>query len=216
MKIAVLTLTRDRLDYTRHCFATLEENAGCDYDHYVLDQGSQDGTVEWLTNETDCVVAAVSENIGINRGLNLLIDTALRRDVYDVIVKFDNDCELMTPNTLRDLALLAVDTPALLSPRIHGLRQPPQTIDRESGIDVTPVIGGIFMAAPAVVFTDHGYRHDGRFLLGDDSTLCRWWQERGGIVGYAHGYDANHFETTDGQHARYPAYFERKYSEMVA
>ena len=44
MKFAVLTLTRDRLEYTQHCFETLRQNAGCDYDHYVLDQGSEDGT----------------------------------------------------------------------------------------------------------------------------------------------------------------------------
>jgi GT2 family glycosyltransferase len=46
MNVAVLTLTRDRLPYTQHCFATLKENAGCDYDHIVLDQGSTDGTAE--------------------------------------------------------------------------------------------------------------------------------------------------------------------------
>ena len=51
MRVAVLSLTRDRLVYTRHCFAKLHEFAGCEFDHYVLDQGSKDGTDEWLTME---------------------------------------------------------------------------------------------------------------------------------------------------------------------
>ena len=48
---AVLTLCRDRLAYTQHCFETLRDNAGCDFDHFVLDQGSMDGTDEWLEQQ---------------------------------------------------------------------------------------------------------------------------------------------------------------------
>ena len=47
-KIAVYTLTRDRIEYTKECFAMLESKAGIEYDHYIVDNGSQDGTVEWL------------------------------------------------------------------------------------------------------------------------------------------------------------------------
>ncbi len=34
-----------------------------------------------------------------------------------------------------------------------------------------------------------------------------------GSVGYVDGYEANHYETTDGQHARYPEYFARREAE---
>ena len=53
MNIAVLSLTRDRLDYTKHCFGRLIELAGCDFDWYITDQGSNDGTVDWLHANTD-------------------------------------------------------------------------------------------------------------------------------------------------------------------
>ena len=107
MRVAVLTLTRDRLDYTQHCFATLHEFAGCDFDHYVLDQGSQDGTEAWL-QETDAEVVALDTNLGIACGLNLLLDESVNPADYDVIVKFDNDCELTLPNTLRDVCRLTL------------------------------------------------------------------------------------------------------------
>ncbi len=215
MNVAVLSLTRDRLDYTKHCFATLLENAGCDFDHWITDNGSTDGTVDWLLDNTDATVTAYSENAGISPALNAMLDEIVETADYDVIVKVDNDCELLTPNTLRDVCRMALDYNAILSPRIHGLRQPPSGIGRDDrwGVLMTPVIGGIFSAVPAHVFKD-GYRHPIIPTLdGEDAILCGWFREQGGVVGYAEGYDANHYETTDGQHARYPEYFARREQE---
>jgi hypothetical protein len=210
VRVAVLTLTRDRLPYTQHCFATLRENAGCDYDHYVLDQASEDGTVDWLNEQDDLDVTFASENIGINQGLNHLLDYSVDLDEYDVVVKFDNDCELMTPNTLRACCVRALATDMILSPSIHGLRNPVPTIGLYEDVDVTPIVGGIFMATPAYVFRS-GYRHNPRVGLwgSDDSDLCRHF----GRCGYLRGYHANHYLTTDGQHADIPHYFERTLAE---
>jgi hypothetical protein len=213
MNVAVLTLTRDRLPYTQHCFATLRENAGCEYNHFVLDQASEDGTVDWLNEQDDLDVTFASENIGINQGLNHLLDE-IELDHYDVVVKFDNDCELLTPDTLDNVCAFALEHDAIVSPRIHGLRNPVPIIGQYYNLDVTPIVGGIFMATPAHVFQD-GYRHNPDVGLwgSDDSDLCRFFQSNGGPVGYLQGYDANHYLTTDGQHADIPHYFERTLAE---
>jgi hypothetical protein len=214
MRIAVLTLTRDRLPYTQHCFQTLSENAGCDYDHYVLDQGSEDGTMEWLLGEESVTEAwSIWPNIGINLGMNFLLDM-LYLDEYDVVVKFDNDCELLTPKTLRTVCYLAGEQDMILSPCIHGLRNPVPRISHTRDIDVAPIVGGIFMAVPAYVYRQ-GFRYGpGPGLWGsDDSDLCAWWQQQGKQVGYARGYHANHYLTTDGQHADIPHYFARTLAE---
>src|SRR6187551_3209836 len=104
MRVAVLSLTRDRLEYTQHCFEKLREYAGCDFDHYILDQAStavrQAGL--WGKNSPEPNfrwAQCVMENIGIHAGMNALIDRLHQRESaggieYDVIVKFDNDCEL--------------------------------------------------------------------------------------------------------------------------
>jgi GT2 family glycosyltransferase len=219
LAIAVLTLTRDRLDYTKHCFASLRENAGIEFDHYVLDQCSQDETPEWLDSEyQETRVTAIigsPNNVGINRGLNNLIGLANEMDDYDVIVKFDNDCELTQPNTLRDICGLALDGGCILSPRILGLRQPPKPfrelhISGEIVQDI-PQIGGIFMAVPAWTYDE--FRYDETKMLYDDVDLCAWWRQRGGTCGYVKRFDAWHYETTDGQHERYPEYFVRKVTE---
>jgi hypothetical protein len=221
VNIAVLTLTRDRLAYSRHCLATLQENAGCVYDHFVLDQASTDGTADWLDGEYEAdhitAYSVLTKNIGICRGLNLMLDEELDPSDYDVIVKFDNDCELLTPDTLRDVCEAVIDRNAILSPRIHGLRNPPNVFETINGVSVTAGIGGIFMAAPARVFAD-GYRHNERNPLwgGDDHDLSMWWSARGGVVGYLDGYDANHYLGTDGQADDDTAYWDRKLAEMAA
>jgi GT2 family glycosyltransferase len=218
LAVAVITLTRDRLDYTQHCFAKLEEHAGTPFDHFVLDQASDDGTSEWLpgwsAERSGRFVYLRDENLGINRGLKDLLGKVYDEDDYDVVVKVDNDCELTQPNTLRDVCELAVKGGCLLSPRILGLRQPPRhfrevAIGGEAILDV-PQIGGIFLAVPSWVYEEFDYSDA---LLGDDVEICHWFRRRGGTCGYVKRLEAWHYETTDGQHDRYPDYFARKYEE---
>lgn len=217
MRVAVLSLTRDRLEYTRHCFLQLEKLAGCGFDHYVLDQGSQDGTAVWLQSYAPNRHILEPENIGISRGLNKLMASLDGR--YEAIVKFDNDCEVTTKNVLYDACRLVVENPNwLVSPRIHGLNSPVGigevvTVgDQEVG--VTPMIGGIFLAASIAVYD--GYQHnEGNPIWGmDDVNICRHIHDRGGRTGYLMAHDAWHYETTKGQEQRYPDYFQRKYAEF--
>lgn len=217
MNVAVLTLVRDRLEYTKHCFAALREHAGCDYDHYVLDQGSAFDTRRWLyqTERDYTRLITLPGNIGIARGLNHLID---RLDVYDVVVKIDNDCELTEPNTLRDICQLVMDDGhTMLSPRILGLNNPPRAtgifLIGEDEIQDIPQIGGIFLAAPAAVYDTYRYPEDGPVWGMDDANICAWYRHNGGRCGYVTRFTANHYETTSGQHARYPEYFERTLAE---
>lgn len=220
MRVAVLTLTRDRLQFTRHCFDRLYENAGCSFDHYVLDQGSTDGTREWLEHEPHLEVCALNENIGISCGMNLLLDEMVNPDDYDCIVKFDNDCELVQPDTLRRVCELCLEGGALLSPRILGLRNPPQhtrelQIGGEIVLDV-PQIGGIFLACPADWYD--GFRYDeGNPAWGlDDVQICAEWRAAGGTCGYVRDLEAWHYLGTDGQRADQPEYFVRKDREYAA
>lgn len=213
MNIAVISLTRDRLDYTRHCFAKLHEFSGCTFDHFVVDQGSSDGTQDWL-REQKIPSYLLPQNIGINRGMNLVLDV-LADEAYDVIVKMDNDCELTQPNTLRDVCSLVMESACILSPRILGLNNPPPvlgefTIGGEVILDI-PQIGGIFTAAPASIYNE--FRFDESKLLDDDVQLCWWWRWKGGRCGYVKRLAANHYETTRGQWARYPDYFQRTLAE---
>jgi glycosyltransferase involved in cell wall biosynthesis len=219
--IAVLSVTRDRLAYTKHCFSVLQELAGCDYDHYVFDNGSGDGTQDWLRDNCGRFAWVImnDENAGISHAMNALIAKA---PDYDVYVKFDNDCELTVGGTLATAAQLVHDHPQwILSPKIEGLDSPPGT-SRLVDLDGHRVgqlgqIGGIFMAIPGRVFGG-GYRYDeGNPKWGmDDVTLGGWFQGQGGSLGYLMDMPAWHFKTTRGQWAdpEQTAYYERKAAEF--
>jgi GT2 family glycosyltransferase len=215
VRVAVLSLTRDRLAYTKHCFDSLAKHAGCDYDHFILDQGSQDGTRKAL--EAFPNVVLLKHNIGISRGMNVLLEI-VDGEGYDVVVKFDNDCELLTPNTLLAVSRLALEGNSLMSPRILGLQNPPPVNGSfefmgNTILDINQ-IGGIFLAAPAHVYETFRYDPDNPMFGGDDVQICRWWRKSGGKCGYVAEYEANHYETTEGQQERYPDYFDRKFAEM--
>jgi GT2 family glycosyltransferase len=218
LAIAVLTLTRDRLEFTRHCFQTLRDNAGCDYDHFVLDQGSTDGTQEWLARQP-VDTTLLTQNVGISEGMNTLLDQINPMN-YDVIVKFDNDCELTCERTLRDVCLLANEGGVLLSPVIRGLLNPPipareVSVCNEAILDV-PQIGGIFLAAPAWVYDEFRYSPDNPFWGLDDVEICAWFRAKGGTCGYVKRLEAWHYLGTKGQRETDEAYFVRKDREYAA
>jgi hypothetical protein len=230
MRVAVLSLTRDRLAYTKHCFQTLRDLAGCDYDHYVLDQGSQDGTAEWL-RETYRPLGLLTfgANIGVSRGINVLLDIVHTHEPYDVIVKYDNDCELLVDGTLDACAELAMSGQWITSPHIQGLNSPP-SVEREHvlmmpsdassffyRIGVPNIMGGIFMAAPASLYAT--YRHDeSNPIWGlDDAKIVDYWRAQGGECGYLLDYPAAHYLTTAGQEAdNVDGYYARKIREYHA
>ena len=215
MKIAVLSLVRDRINYTKHCFDLLSENAGCDYDHFILDQGSTDGSRKAIAAFPNVVL--LKKNIGISRGMNVLLEI-IDGQGYDVVVKFDNDCELTDPGTLKRICELTLEADVLLSPRILGLQNPPQPtgtfdIDGETILDI-PQIGGIFLAAPANLYEDFRYNPDNPIYGGDDVEICAYARMLGMRCGYVERFAANHYKTTDGQMEDQPEYFDRKYREM--
>ncbi|CAB4174285.1 Glycosyltransferase 2-like [uncultured Caudovirales phage] len=218
MRIAVLTLTRDRLDFTRRSFKSLHDTAGIEFDHFVIDQGSTDGTPEWLRDEYQPHhLTLLDHNIGISPGTNTLIREA--GDDYDIIVRFDNDCEVETPGTLAHVADLTYRYGLLLSPTILGLRNPPPTIGKPlslggSLVDEKHQIGGVFLVAPADLYTTDGFRYadSNPKWGGDDVQVCQWWRSQGGSCGYVQGYNAYH--ATALQEQADPVYFSRKKQEM--
>jgi hypothetical protein len=221
VNVAVLTLTRDRLAYTQHCFQSLRDLAGHPYHHHVLDQGSEDGTQEWLQAELDAGrlfnVVQRGTNIGCTRGWNTLIGQ-LNLNYYDAVVTFDNDCEVLSPSTLRVVAGLAATHQTILAPRVLGLMYPPPTINTfqlgDYTVDETTILGNIFMAIPAVLFSRDRYRWDERYAVWDGGeSITQWHRDRGGRCGYVQGFEVNHYLTTQGQAADMPWYGERRVRE---
>jgi len=227
MKIAVYSLTHDRLAFTRSCFQSLWDRLGVPFDHYVFDNGSTDGTVEWLEayrpRFADVVLSA--DNLGIARACNRLLDRIGARGPYDLVIKIDNDCEVVTPDLLVALVELlegarSTSPPVVLSPRVEGLVHQParRRYERIGGrkVGVTGAVGGIFLPVPGHVFQEYRYPEDLPLGIGDDMHLCGWLRERGVMIGYVEDLVVRHHQTTVGQWHEERAYFARRDREARA
>jgi glycosyltransferase involved in cell wall biosynthesis len=224
MKVAIYTKTRDRLEYTKRSFKSLKENAGYPYDHYVIDNGSTDGTQEWLKKQKDIVVVGLNkENEGISKANNRLLETILKKD-YDLVISFDNDCFVVSSDSIKQIVDVYKAIPPfylkfMLSPRVEGLNYPPQRIDRTEieghEIGITPIIGGIFQISTAECMKQYRFPEDLAKAKGQDEDINYWFHTMGGITGYIEDIVVEHMDTTDGQKKKYPNYFARKSKEEI-
>jgi GT2 family glycosyltransferase len=223
MRIAIYTLTRDRLEYTQVCFERLRLCAGADFDHYVVDNGSTDGTRLWLCDEYRPKRLILNpSNAGISVASNAALAAITEHGEYDLIVKMDNDCAVQTPGILAAVTEIYRDPKAVLyvlSPRVVGInRQPSRAWDTELAghrIGVTAIIGGLFHIAPAALYQRYRYPVDLPLAKGQDDDFCRWVRDanQDAEVGYIEDLVVEHYETTDGQALRFPEYFRRKWRE---
>lgn len=227
MRIAVYTLTRERLEYTKECFAALRTLAGHPFDHYIVDNGSLDGTVAWINDHyRPHWFWPLDENRGISRASNVALRAILSsQNRYDIIIKMDNDCMLRTEGLLAQIARIYRDDRTAdkwaLSPRVEGINRQPLRVHKATlaghEIGATSIIGGLFHVLPAAVYRKYydagGYPATLPLAHGQDDHLCEWLRVNGYQKGYVEDLVVEHYEGTDGQAQRYPGYFERKWRE---
>jgi GT2 family glycosyltransferase len=96
--VAVVILTWNALAFTKQCLAALRENT----DHpawrvIVVDNGSADGTVEWLATQSWLTVIRNGRNLGFSRGCN--IGMAATGPDEDVVL-MNNDVVVVDPTWL--------------------------------------------------------------------------------------------------------------------
>lgn len=233
LKVAVFTLTKDRLEYTKKSFESIHKKTKYKFDHYVVDNGSTDGTVEWLKehegegNEDDINLKKViinPENVGISKGSNQALDAIMKESGvdYDVIIKIDNDCVVHSAGYLEALIDIYERVPKMvLSPYVSGLVDHPGGTPREFGytylgvfqVGLVPHVGGIFCAAPASLYkgfrwNSHDYLHSRQ-----DWEFSQYAGRNGHLLGYVENLECEHIDTTVGQMKKMPEYFELRKKE---
>lgn len=224
-KVAIFTLTKDRIDYTKTSFRSLHEKTKYPFDHYVVDNGSKDGTVEWLqeyqSKHKGVTVINNLENVGISKGSNQALDAM--GDEYDIIIKVDNDCEMLSSKWLESFVDIYEMNPRLiLSPAVEGLVDNPGGVPRQGGygilnqkylIGVTPHIGGIFCVAPATAYDNFRWPNDDFLHSNQDAQFSLYARESGYTLGYLENTRCVHIDTTAGQKEKYKGYFKLREKE---
>ncbi|MBV9924341.1 MAG: glycosyltransferase [Acidobacteria bacterium] len=108
-KVTIIILTWNGLAYTKRCLETLRgRTAFNDYEVVVVDNGSTDGTVEYLRSLPWLRLLENRENLGFVRGNN----RALAESVGDSdFVLLNNDTEIVQPDWLSRLQATAYGAP---------------------------------------------------------------------------------------------------------
>ena len=101
MNVAIVLVTHNRLEYTRKTVSRLLEDPGEEFDIYLWDNASTDGTQEYLQNLKDprIVETIYSKD---NQGQTGAMNYVWSKTKAELIGKLDNDC-LVTPGWTRIL-----------------------------------------------------------------------------------------------------------------
>jgi GT2 family glycosyltransferase/2-polyprenyl-3-methyl-5-hydroxy-6-metoxy-1,4-benzoquinol methylase len=101
---SIVMLTNNQLEYTKLCLASIRSRTDEPYEVIVVDNGSTDGTVEYLRNIEGVRLIANATN----RGFPAAVNQGVRAARGDYIVLLNNDC-IVTTGWLARL-LEAIDT----------------------------------------------------------------------------------------------------------
>lgn len=232
LRVAIYTLTMNRFEYTKQMFVSLNKLAGYPFDWFVIDQGSKDGTADWIKVKTRDNVPGerngwlekfkyrlYQENVGLAKGWNNIVEFIKSEGEYDIIVKVDNDCQILTEGFLKAMIdLYERNRKIILSPYIEGLEGSPGGVlrQRASGespymfindrvLGIVPHIGGIVYATPIELWKS--YKFDELYEGNKDYLLSQYARSQGYNLFYMEEYRAWHIDGTVGQHKKYPKYF---------
>ncbi|MCM1989289.1 glycosyltransferase [Oceanirhabdus seepicola] len=99
MKTSMIILTYNKLEYTKQCIESIRKYTDKDtYEIIIVDNNSEDGTVQWLNNQKDIKIIFNKENLGFPKGCN----QGIRVAQGDNILLLNNDV-IVTPNWLENL-----------------------------------------------------------------------------------------------------------------
>ncbi|MDD4701687.1 MAG: glycosyltransferase [Desulfovibrio sp.] len=112
--ISILYLTYNRLAYTRMTLPALIENAGMDFALTIVDNGSTDGTVDYLTEFAKRHRKQIKHIYFLDKNMGISIPTNAfwRSSRAEFLGKVDNDT-LVPPNWLKRLLEAHEQSPAL-------------------------------------------------------------------------------------------------------
>src|ERR1700733_7539694 len=108
--VTVIVLTWNGLDYTKRCLESLRNTSHPQCQFQVADNGSSDGTPEYLRSLTSITTFANGTNLGFARGNN---EAIARSDPGSDIVLLNNDTEILQPDWLERLQATRFNDPPI-------------------------------------------------------------------------------------------------------
>ncbi|MGE9986531.1 glycosyltransferase [Desulfovibrio sp. SGI.169] len=188
MRAHLAVVTWNRLALTRICVESLLALTPPGYTLTIVDNGSEDGTQEYLqglaTARPHVRLKLLSRNMGLCVASNLAWDDAADADYC---VKLDNDIEILSPCWLERLTSLLEDHPrvGMASYRFCHWHEPshqPLTLRDGGAAELTTVCGGGCVCVPRATRERLGFWNEGYGRYGHEDQDYSW---RASKAGYA-------------------------------
>lgn len=225
--VAIFMITYDRLNYTKLAIESLYKMASYPFDLFIVDNGSTDGTIEYLEGlrKEGKIKEMIlnSENCGISKASNQAVDVIMKGD-YQIVGKYDNDCISMTSGWLSKIVdIWKINHRLALSPYVSGLKDNPGGAPRVAYghignelIGVTKHLGGICVFTSADAYKSFRWDEDS-FLHGvQDMEFSQYLLFNDYRLGYLENYQVSHGpQGTTEQIKDFPEYFDRRKTEKT-
>ena len=229
MRISVITLVHNKLPVTRRCLSSWLGSTGAEWELIVVDNGSTDGTGDWLAEFARPAAARGVAVRAIRNSRNIGCSTARNQAIAEArgerLVFVDNDVALRSRGWLAGLdkalegeaGAVAVG-PKLVYPfppfdiqcagvaispsgrvQFRG-RGEPRTDERFGRpVEVQCLISACCMARAAAVRTAGGFDEAFNPVQFEDFDLCYRLRAAGGRAFYVPGIEMYHFESVTTQ-----------------
>jgi glycosyltransferase involved in cell wall biosynthesis len=237
-KVAIFTVTYDRLEYTKKMYESMRNSMGRDTHWFVYDNGSTDGTQEYLkTLAPGAITARLSgtkkdpylsfielvelstKNKGLTHASNKCVDKIMEGN-YQIIGKVDNDCMFLTKGWLEEIVDLWKRNHKLyMAPYPEGLVDHPGGTWRvgyasigDEYVEVVRHLSGLCAFVDSRAYRN--FRWKDKFLHGQqDVEASTSFTEQGYMPIIIPRHRVQHMDTTAGQQKKYPEYFARRKQE---
>lgn len=218
--VSLIILTRNNLNYTKLCLESIRKYTPEPHEIIVVDNGSTDGTVEYLRAQPDVKLIEMNYNLGFALGNNRGI-----REAQGQYIVFLNNDVVVTEGWLARLVACARMNPrvGIVGPRsnyVAGVQVVPQvpygqdleamqdfarrwSLEHAGKWEVVPrVIGFCMLVTREVIDAIGGF--DPQFGIGnfEDDDFCLRAQLAGFSVAIAHDVFVHHFGSRTFQSER--------------
>ena len=173
--INITVPTYNRLEFTKRTLYSVKKHTRTPHVLTVVDNGSTDGTPEFLVKLADSGLIdnliLLRKNMGVSCAANMGFDVGMK----PLYMKLDNDMEVVRPDWLAPLIALWCDNPevSLIGPKLPGSGHPFETATLQSGATVLRALSNLSGAALIIakdVFDTLGYFNEDYGLYGEEDA----------------------------------------------
>ena len=180
MKLSVITLSWDNLDFTKAFVKSIRENTTLSYELIIVDNGSEPDTQKWVEENSDQSII-FQENQGFSKGFNEGVKLAQGKYVMmaNNDTEFPPDWDKMLIETMENNPNAGIISPVYTSGRKSALRaQPGKKILEIFPFRKYPSAVAFFIRRNEFFSIFGGYSEEYAVASGEDADLCfQVWQK---------------------------------------